>query len=108
MDVFYEHSYRVDSRDMDLFGHCRPSAVLGILQEAATQAAGELGLSGPEVRDRYNAFWMLARIRYELKRPLCWDELVTVKTWHRGGKDRGGGAGGTGPFRLGPGGAGQP
>ena len=86
MDVFYEHSYRVDSRDMDLFGHCRPSAVLGILQEAATQAAGELGLSGPEVRDRYNAFWMLARIRYELKRPLCWDELVTVKTWHRGGK----------------------
>ncbi|MCI9263126.1 MAG: acyl-ACP thioesterase [Oscillospiraceae bacterium] len=86
MDVFYEHSYRVDSRDMDLFGHCRPSAVLGLLQEAATQAAGELGLSGPQVRDRYNAFWMLARIRYELKRPLRWDELVTIKTWHRGGK----------------------
>lgn len=86
MDVFYEHTYRVGSREVDLFGHCRPSAVLGIMQEAATEAACALHLSGPEVREKYNAFWMLARIRYELKRPLLWDEPVTVKTWHRGGK----------------------
>lgn len=86
MDVFYEHVYRVDSRDLDLFGHCRPSAVLGLLQEAATEAACALRLSGPEVRERYNAFWMLARIRYELKRPLLWDEPVDIRTWHRGGK----------------------
>lgn len=86
MDVFYEHTYRVDSLALDLFGHCRPSAVLGLLQEAATQAACDLRLSGPEVRERYNAFWMLARIRYELKRPLLWNEPVTIKTWHRGGK----------------------
>lgn len=86
MDVFYEHTYRVGSRDLDLFGHCRPSAVLGLLQEAATEAAGAIHLSGPEVRERYHAFWMLARIRYELKRPLLWEEPVTIKTWHRGGK----------------------
>ena len=61
-------------------------ALLCLLQEAATQAAGQLHLSGPAIRDRYGAFWMLARIRYELKRPLLWDEPVTVKTWHRGGK----------------------
>ena len=86
MDVFYEHTCRVDSRDTDLFGHCRPSAVLGLLQEAALQAAGAIHLSGPEVRERYHAFWMLARIRYELDRPLLWNEPVTIKTWHRGGK----------------------
>ena len=86
MDVFYERACRVGSRDLDLFGHCRPSAVLGLLQEAATEAAGALHLSGPEVRERYQAFWMLARIRYELKRPLLWNEPVTIKTWHRGGK----------------------
>lgn len=86
MDVFYEHTYPTDFRDLDLFGHVRPSAVLGLLQEAATQAACELHLSGPELRDKYNAFWMLARVRYELKRPLLWDEPVTIKTWHRGGK----------------------
>ena len=86
MDVFYEYQSLVDSRDTDLFGHCRPSAVLGLLQEAATQAAGAIHLSGPEIRDRYHAFWMLARIRYQLSRPLLWNEPVTVKTWHRGGR----------------------
>ena len=86
MDVFYEQTYRIDFRELDLFGHARPSAVLELLQEAATQAAAALHLSGPELRDKYNAFWMLARVRYELKRPLLWDEQVTIKTWHRGGK----------------------
>lgn len=86
MDVFYEDIYRVDSRDLDLFGHCRPSALLGHLQEAATQAACAIGVSRDEVIDRYHAFWMLARIRYELKRPLGWDEPLKVTTWHRGGR----------------------
>ena len=86
MDIFYEDTYRVGARDVDLYGQCRPSAMLCLLQEAATQAAGELHLSGPEIRDRYNAFWMLARTRYELVRPILWNEPVTVKTWHRGGK----------------------
>ena len=86
MDVYYEDIYRVDSRDLDLFGHCRPSALLGHLQEAATQAACAIGVSRDEVVGRYHAFWMLARIRYELKRPLYWDEPLKLKTWHRGGR----------------------
>ena len=95
MDVFYEDTYRVDSRDLDLFGQCRPSAVLGLLQEAATQAACAIHLSGAEVRSKYNAFWMLARIRYELDRPLLWPV----------GK---GGKGGTSPLCLGSGRYGKP
>lgn len=86
MGVFYEDTYLVDSRDIDLFGHCRPSAVLGFLQEAATQAAGALHVSREEMVRQYNAFWMLSRIRYELYRPLRCGERLTVKTWHRGGK----------------------
>ena len=31
MSVYYEMEYRVDSRDVDLFNQCRPSAVLGML-----------------------------------------------------------------------------
>ena len=34
MSTFYETQLRVDSRDVDLFNHCRPSALLGIVQEA--------------------------------------------------------------------------
>ena len=86
MDVFCEETYRVDSRDLDLVGHCLPSALLGYLQEAATQAACRLHVSREETIERYHAFWMLARIRYDLLRPLRWDEPVTVKTWHRGGR----------------------
>lgn len=86
MDIFYEATYRVETGDVDLFGHCRPSAVLRFLQEAAIQGGSALGVSRDEVARRYHAFWMLSRIRYELKRPLLGGEMITVKTWHRGGK----------------------
>lgn len=86
MSVFFENTYLVDSRDTDLFGQCRPSALLGFLQETATQAANEIGVSREEMLRHYNAFWMLSRIRYQLPRPLRCGEQVRVKTWHRGGK----------------------
>lgn len=85
MPVFYEKTYTVDTRDVDPFNTCRPSALLGILQEAATAAAMELHVSRENIVPRYNAFWMLARIWFTLDRPLRWNERVTVKTWHRGG-----------------------
>lgn len=84
--MYYEHTYRVGARDTDPFNHCRPSSVLNFLQEAATDAAGELGVSRDEIVERYNCFWMLVRIWYRLDRPLHWDEELTVRTWHRGGK----------------------
>ena len=34
----YEREYRVDSRETDPWYNCRPSGVLGFLQEAATAA----------------------------------------------------------------------
>lgn len=84
--MFFEQIYTVDTRDVDPFGHCRPSAVLGILQEAATYAAQQLGCTREETLERYNCFWMLARIWYRLERPLRWDEPLTVRTWHRAAK----------------------
>ncbi|HCO62458.1 MAG TPA: acyl-ACP thioesterase [Clostridiales bacterium] len=82
--MVYEMDYRVDSRDVDLFNQCRPSAVLGILQEAATQAAVALGLSGPQVYQRYGCLWMVTRNWVELDAPLRWNDQVHIKTWHRG------------------------
>lgn len=82
----YEDTYLVDSRDADPWYHCRPSGVLGILQEAATQAACQLHVSRDEMLEKYGLFWMLARMWYRLDRPLMWDERVTVRTWHRGGR----------------------
>ena len=84
MSTFYQMDYRVDSRDVDLFNQCRPSAVLGFLQEAATRAALELEVSGPEILEKYNCLWMVTRNWVELDAPLRWNDLITVKTWHRG------------------------
>lgn len=84
MSTFLEMNYTVDSRDVDLFGMCRPSALLGILQEAATQASMALKVSGPEALAKYNTMWMINRIWVELDTPVRWNDTLTVKTWHRG------------------------
>lgn len=84
MGTVFEMEYRVDSRDMDMFQQCRPSAVLGFLQETATRASLALHISGPEALEKYNALWMVTRNWVELNAPICWNDLLTIRTWHRG------------------------
>lgn len=84
MSVTHEQRFTVDSRDVDLTGCARPSAVLGYLQEAATMAALALGASGPEVLRKYHCIWMIARMWLHLDEPLAWNETFAIRTWHRG------------------------
>jgi len=84
MNVYYEQSYHINTRDADPFGQCRPSSLLGYLQEAATGAAEERHFSREELLRHYNVFWMLARFWYRLERPIYWDQKLMVRTWHRG------------------------
>lgn len=84
MDVFYENTYHINSRDADPSGLCRPSSLLGYLQEAATGAAEAGGFTREQLLRDHNVFWMLARVWYQLKRPIPWDCDLRIKTWHRG------------------------
>ena len=84
--LYYDHPVAIDSRDVDSNGYCRPSALLGHLQEAATLAAETGGFGRERLLQECSGFWMLARMWFELKRPLHWEEKLTVRTWHRGGK----------------------
>lgn len=86
MSTTYEKTFTIDSRDVDHTGCCRPSALLGYLQETATLAALALHVSGPETLEKYNCFWMVIRMWVHLDRPLRWNESITVRTWHRGGR----------------------
>ena len=86
MDYYCEKDFIIGTRDVDEHNHCRPSALLSHLQEAATAAAVDLRISREELLARYNVFWMLARIWFRLDRPLRWDDVLTVRTWHRGGR----------------------
>lgn len=86
MSGWYEYKTKIDSRDTDGRGHCRPSALLGHLQEAATLAGEAMGAGRAALMEGYGAFWMLARLWYRLERPIRWEEELTIRTWHRGGK----------------------
>ena len=46
----------------------------------------ETGVSREMLVERYGAFWMLARSWFHLNRPLRWEDEITIRTWHRGGK----------------------
>ncbi|MFR4336621.1 MAG: acyl-ACP thioesterase domain-containing protein [Lawsonibacter sp.] len=118
MSLWYEMTLPIDSRDVDGKGVCKASALLGHLQEAATQAAEHGGFSREVITQEHGAFWMLTRVWYRLERPLRWEEELTIRTWHRGGRAAtlyrdydtvcGAGAGGGVRLRLGAGPAVRP
>lgn len=86
MSVYYEHKVRLAGMDVDGRGICKASALLNHLQIAAALAAEEGGFSREILIEKYGAFWMLARSWYRLERPLRWEEEITIRTWHRGGR----------------------
>ena len=83
MSLYYEHTVRLSGLDSDGRGICKASALLNHLQIAATLAAEEGGFGRELLIERYGAFWMLARSWYHLERPLRWEDVITIRTWHR-------------------------
>ena len=86
MSQFYEQTIRLTGMDADGRGICKPSALLDHLQIAAGFAAEEGGFGRETLVEKYGAFWMLARSWFHLDRPLRWEDRLTIRTWHRGGK----------------------
>ena len=68
----YHYKTLIDSRDVDGRGQCRASALLGHMQEAATQAAEHGGFGRGIIMGQHNGFWMLTRMWYRVSRPLRW------------------------------------
>ena len=86
MSMFFEYEIRLNGLDVDGRNQYKASALLNHLQNAATLAAEDGGFSRETLVERYGAFWMLARSWYRLARPLRYEDRLTVRTWHRGGK----------------------
>ncbi len=84
--MFSEISFTVPSRDLDCMSLCKPSALLGYLQDAAAAAASEMDASNDRMVAKYRHIWMLAKLHVVLDAPLGWRDTLTVKTWHRGGE----------------------
>ena len=83
--MHFETTYTVDSRDLDCFDLCRPSALLGYLQDAAGLAAGQFHATNTQMVRAHGHCWMVVRTGFCLDRALRWGDALTIKTWHRGG-----------------------
>lgn len=80
----FEQVYTVGAGETDPSGRCRPSALQGFLQDAATRHAEFLQVSREMLLDKYGLFWVLLRNWYTLTRPVVYGDSVVVRTWHRG------------------------
>ena len=84
MNETLTRQFFVDSRDTDLHGLCRPSALLGMLQQMATEHAAYIGLARDDLLEKYNCVWLLARTWFRLDKPIYHDQQLTITTWTRG------------------------
>ncbi|MDP4109394.1 MAG: thioesterase [Bacillota bacterium] len=75
--------YEAGAGQTDCFGMLRPSALIEFMQDAATLHADSLGVSRENLMLNNGVFWLMARQRYFLSRPVISKEKVTVSTWHR-------------------------
>ncbi len=80
----YEKNYYIGPGETDVFNRCRPSSLLMILQDAATAHGEIIGLTRSELIEKHNTVWVLARLKYELKKPIINGDTVILKTWNRG------------------------
>jgi len=71
----YSQDYTVTFSYIDNRGITRPSAIADFMQDAATVHEIKLGIL------KGNGFWVLSKLKYNLKRPLLPYETVSVATW---------------------------
>lgn len=84
MNEIYTKTFEIGSSFVDLYDSIRPSAMLQLLQEMGTDHAAILHMDRDYLVEQYHACWILARVWYQMKRPLHAGEQLTIRTWHRG------------------------
>jgi len=84
VEVVCKRTYPLTPTDIDNHRQCRLSALLGYLQNIATEHAEILGVGGDKVMAEHGAFWLIVRLYLKLNRPIRFGEALTIQTWHRG------------------------
>jgi acyl-ACP thioesterase len=73
----------VNINETDFRRELKLSALLGMFQEAAEPASVELGFGFDVMRERFNAAWILTRIRVDIMEPAVWRDELVIETWNR-------------------------
>lgn len=80
MEPIYRQTLKLSDLHVDCTGRLRPSAILYLAQEAATQHCKELSLDW-ETLAKKGLFWAVLRHRVQITRLPNRDETITVETW---------------------------
>lgn len=80
MEKIYRRQFTPMSNECDCFGRLKPSALLGILQEAAGAQCVELKLAHEDLVDK-GFFWAITRQHIQITRLPRAYETITVETW---------------------------
>ena len=87
MDNFGEYSWAIRSSECDSKGVATLSAILNLLQEAASINAEELGFSKTNFEALgENISWVLTRLKINMTSYPRWGEKIKIVTWPRGGR----------------------
>ncbi|MBQ8953164.1 MAG: hypothetical protein IJ048_03525 [Clostridia bacterium] len=76
----YSETNLIRTRDCDMWGRWKPSAMMEAMQEVAISHCDTVGL-GRSVTDGLGVVWVLSRCRVELKRQPLFGEKYTMKTY---------------------------
>ena len=76
----FRKQFTLYSNDCDCFGRIRPSAILGLMQEAAGEQCAQWHMSWEEMAEK-NLFWAITRQTVEVTRLPRIYETVTIETW---------------------------
>ena len=70
----------IGTRDCDMYGHWKPSAILEAMQETAIAHCASIDL-GRSVTDGLGVFWVLSRCGVELTRLPAYGEEIAIETF---------------------------
>lgn len=80
MEPIYRTQFTPMSNDCDCFGRLKPSALLGIMQEAAGDHCLDLQVTYEDLAPR-GLFWAITRQHIQITRLPKYRETITIETW---------------------------
>lgn len=83
MESKYTRDFQVACFFADHRRIMRPAAFLDLAQHMATNAADVLSF-GDEQLSALNCAWVLARMKVEFHKPVHFNDVIKMETWHRG------------------------
>ena len=80
MELIYRQQYPIGASSVDCFGRAKPSVLLYLAQEVATEHCVQLGTDWDTLQ-KQNLFWALIRTHVQISQLPTIGQTLTLETW---------------------------